>query len=102
MTPQIIDALKEDEEYVAVFFSGECADEACIELREGLESIDDEIAHIGIDLVQTSDVEYPLNVHGIEKLPALGIYRSAQLDLTLEIEVLCLLLNIFLFIACTG
>ena len=29
VTPQIIDALKEDEEYVAVFFAGECADEAC-------------------------------------------------------------------------
>ena len=32
VTPQIIDALKEDEEYVAVFFAGECADEACKEL----------------------------------------------------------------------
>ena len=91
MTPQIIDALKEDEEYVAVLFSGECSDEACLELRDGLESIDDEIAHIGIDLVQTSDVEYPLNVHGIEKLPALGIYRLVQLDSTLEIEAFCLL-----------
>ena len=29
VTAQIIDALKEDEEYVAVFFSGECSDEAC-------------------------------------------------------------------------
>ena len=75
MTAQIIDALKEDEEYVAVFFSGECSDDVCRELREGLESIDDEIADIGVSLVQTSDVEYPLNVLGIERLPALGIYR---------------------------
>ena len=49
-------------------------------MREGLESIDDEVAHVGIDLVQTSDVEYPLNVHEIEKLPALGIYRLVQSD----------------------
>jgi hypothetical protein len=76
VTAEIIDELKEDEEYVAVFFSGTCEEEACHELREGLESIDDELAHIGISFVQTNDVEYPLNAHGIEVLPALGIYRN--------------------------
>ena len=56
-------------------------------MREGLESIDDEVAHVGIDLVQTSDVEYPLNVHEIERLPALGIYRLAQSDSIPEIQI---------------
>ena len=45
------------------------------------------MAHVGIDLVQTSDVEYPRNVHEIERLPALGIYRLVQSDSIPEIQV---------------
>ena len=78
VTEEIISVLKEDEEYVAVLFSGECSDEPCQDLIEKLETIDDELANIGITFVQTKDPDYPYNAHEIPVLPALGLYRNGD------------------------
>ena len=78
VTEEIITMLKEDEEYVGVFFSGECTDESCQDLIEKLETIDDELANIGIMFVQTKDLDYPYNAHEIPALPALGLYRNGD------------------------
>ncbi len=45
-------------------------------ILEGLETIDDELDGIRMAFVQTRDDDYPFKTHGIETLPALGLYRN--------------------------
>ena len=89
----------EDEEYLAVFYSGQdCIPEKddddfmtsvsgdrdddedgtltdCEKVLRGLESIDDELSEIGIAFVQTDNEDYPFRVHAISAFPALALYR---------------------------
>ena len=104
VTDSIISDLIEDQEYVAIFFSGkdcvpddkeyesdEQVEKSSAEIREeeegltdcekvlrGLETIDDELNDIGIAFVQTDNEEYPFSKHGIETFPAVGIYRNSE------------------------
>ncbi len=57
-------------------FSGECSDEHCKSILEGLEEIDDELDTIRISFVQTRDEDYLFKAHEITTLPALGLYRN--------------------------
>ena len=78
VTGKIIEELIEDEEFVAVFFAGECEDEACQDVLQGLEDIDDELDTVGIAFVQTKDQDYPYKMHQISSFPALGLYRNGD------------------------
>lgn len=77
VTGKILANLVEDQEFVAVFYAGQNGcnsdDEACQDILEGLEEIDDELDAIGIAFVQTRDEDYPYNQHGISYFPALGL-----------------------------
>lgn len=102
VTEEILSDLIEDQEYVAVFFSGQnCFSENeseeleiegsssreeddddklndCEKVLKGLETIDDELNAIGIAFVQTTNEDYPFRVHAIESFPAVGIYRNGD------------------------
>ena len=100
VTESIISDLIEDQEFVAVFFSGsDCVpksddtsieevgsaekddDESltdCEKVLRGLETIDDELNAIGIAFVQTTNEDYPFREHAIETFPAVGIYRNGD------------------------
>lgn len=97
VTEEILSDLIEDQEYVAVFFSGQdCISEKedelqssgddeddenltdCEKVLRGLETIDDELNTIGIAFVQTPNEDYPFRVHAIETFPAVGIYRNGD------------------------
>ena len=78
VTRQMLEEILEEEEYVAVLYTGSCEGQAdlCEELLEHLEELDNEFDDKGIAFVQTTDEEYPLLKHSLTKLPALGIYRN--------------------------
>ena len=94
VTEEILSDLIEDQEYVAVFFSGkDCIppkeNEAkendddenlteCEKVLRGLETIDDELNNIGIAFVQTANEDYPFRVHAIETFPTVGLYRNGD------------------------
>ena len=78
VTRQMLEEIIEEEEYVAVLYSGSCKaeEELCEELLEELEELDDEFDEKGIAFVQTDDEELPLIKHQITKFPSLGLYRN--------------------------
>ena len=77
VTSEIIeDYLLEDEEYLAVIFSGKCSDVKCQGIIEGLEGIDDELDNIGITFVKTRNEDYPYTTHDISSFPVMGVYRN--------------------------
>eukprot|EP00095_Tigriopus_kingsejongensis_P000183 snap_masked-scaffold487_size158652-processed-gene-0.30 protein:Tk00183 transcript:snap_masked-scaffold487_size158652-processed-gene-0.30-mRNA-1 annotation:"hypothetical protein DAPPUDRAFT_202746" len=78
VTSEMLSILREDEEYLGVFFSGECFAEDCQELLEILEEIDDDLDQIGIHFVRTSNVEFAQNTLDLQKIPALGLYRNGH------------------------
>ena len=100
VTEEILSELIEDEEYLAVFYSGQdCIPEKdddefmasisgdddedgtltdCEKVLRGLESIDDELSEIGIAFVQTDNEDYPFRVHAISAFPALALYRNGE------------------------
>ena len=86
VTHQILEDLREEREFVTVFFSGRSCDQdaTCQKIRDNLEDIDDKLDAIGIAFVQTPDEDYPYNEHEISTLPALGLYRNGHFVQYLE------------------
>ena len=102
VTEQILSELIEDEEYIAVFYSGQsCIPEKsdedfmkeisetdddeeednltdCEKVLRGLETIDDELSSVGISFVQSDNEDFPFRVHAITTFPALGLYRNGE------------------------
>lgn len=97
VTEEILADLIEEEQYVAVIFTGqECSSDdeqdsngtdgddgeeeatGCSKVLRGLETIDDELHDVGISFVQTDNVDYPFRVHAISDLPAVGLYRNGD------------------------
>eukprot|EP00092_Neocalanus_flemingeri_P058940 GFUD01070340.1.p1 GENE.GFUD01070340.1~~GFUD01070340.1.p1 ORF type:complete len:2430 (-),score=751.56 GFUD01070340.1:121-7410(-) len=78
VTRQMLEEIVEEEEYVAVLYTGSCEgeEELCEELLEYLEELDDEFDEKGIAFIQTDDEDFPLVKHQLTKLPALGLYRN--------------------------
>ena len=71
MLEEIID----ENEYVAVLYSGACENaELCEEILDDLEELDDAFDEKGIEFVQTDDEDYALIKHQITKFPSLGMY----------------------------
>lgn len=95
VTKQMLEEILEEEEFVAVLYTGSCEGqkELCEELQENLEELDDEFDVKGIAFVQTSDEEYPLLKHSLTKLPALGIYRNRDHFLLFEGDILEKVIN---------
>jgi hypothetical protein len=78
VTPQIIEMLKEEQEYVGVLFTGPCLDGQCHEALEALTRANEDLAKVGIKVVKTRDEAYPAKEHQIEAFPAVGLYRNGQ------------------------
>ena len=80
VTSQILEELIEEEEYLAVLYSGSCTgeEEKCESILEFLENIDDELDERGISFVQTDDEDFPLLKHQITSFPALVLYRNSD------------------------
>ena len=70
-------------EYVAVFFTGPCnenapTDQECERVLRDLEEIDDELDDFGITLVTTEDIKYAGNTLKVRTFPSLGIFRNGD------------------------
>ena len=78
VTQQMLEEIVQENEYVAVLYTGKCEGEEdlCEEILEFLEDIDDEFDEKGIEFVQIEDEDYPLIKHQITKFPTLGFYRN--------------------------
>ncbi|GFG32944.1 hypothetical protein Cfor_05504, partial [Coptotermes formosanus] len=93
VTDEILEDLIEEYEYVVVYFSGRCEeDEACDDILEELENIDDELDEAGIIFVTTEDINLAKK-HGIKTFPSLAFFRNKELlvyegDIEDEDEVL--------------
>ena len=80
VTVQILEELIEDEEYLAVLYTGDCKqhENICEEVLENLELVDDELDKKGIAFVQTDNEDFPLIKHHISKFPALAFFRNGN------------------------
>jgi len=95
VTDELLRSIIEDEEFVAVFFSGLCADgdeDECELVREELEKIDHILDDHGIVFVATHELEIAKE-NKIKRFPALGLFKNEEFvkfegDLTQEIAVL--------------
>ncbi len=91
---QILEKLIEEEDYLAVFFSGRCGPgDICYEILENLENIDTNLEEYGIMLVSTEDKDLARDEYGIKFFPSLGLFRNGDLvkfsgDIMDEFEVL--------------
>ncbi|KAJ9596073.1 hypothetical protein L9F63_012741 [Diploptera punctata] len=76
VTDEILEDLIEEHEYVVVYFSGKCEeDEACDDILEELENIDDELDEAGIIFVTTEDIQLAKK-YGIRSYPTLAFFRN--------------------------
>ncbi|XP_065338912.1 uncharacterized protein hlk isoform X6 [Cloeon dipterum] len=77
VTDEILKRLIDHHEYVVVYFSGECDEEAddCDEFIASLESIDDELDETGIIFVTTEDIGLAKK-NGIKTFPSLVFFRN--------------------------
>ena len=65
----------EEEEYLAVFFSGPCEeDDPCHAILEELEKVDSTMQDYGIMLVTTEEREFAKSMD-VRTFPALGLFR---------------------------
>jgi len=95
VTDELLRSIIEEEEYVAVFFSGLCADddqEECDLVRDELEKIDHILDDHGIVFVATHELEVAKE-NQIKRFPSLGLFKNEEFvkfdgDLTQEIGVL--------------
>jgi len=95
VTDELLRSIVEDNEFVAVFFSGLCADEdqdECELVREELEKIDHILDDHGIVFVATHELEVAKE-NKIKRFPALGLFKNEEFvlydgDLTQEVAVL--------------
>ena len=78
ITEEILEILIDDEEYLAVFFSGPCEeDDPCYEILEKLEKVDSTLQDYGIMLVMTEEREFAKTL-GVTTFPALGLFRNGE------------------------
>lgn len=88
-----MDRLIEDEDYLAVFFSGKCGPgDVCFEMLENLENIDTNLQEYGIMIVSTEGKELARQ-YDVNFFPSLGLFRNGDFvkytgDLLDEFEVL--------------
>ena len=73
-------------EYLAVFFTGPCnenaaTDQECEKVLNDLENIDDDLDDFGIKLVTTEDIKYAGKVLKVNRIPSLGIFRNGMFKL---------------------
>ena len=95
VTDELLRSIVEEHEFVAVYFSGLCADEdqdECDLVRDELEKIDHILDDHGIVFVATHELEVAKEYH-IKRFPALGLFKNEEFvlfegDLTQEIGVL--------------
>jgi len=95
VTDELLRSIIEDEEFVAVYFSGLCADDdqdECDLVRAELEKIDHILDDHGIVFVATHELEVAKE-NKIKRFPALGLFKNEEFvkyegDLTQEIAVL--------------
>ena len=86
VTEEILKLLAKTKEYVAVFFTGPCnenaaTDQECETVLHDLENIDDDLDDFGIKLVTTEDIKYAGSVLKIRRIPSLGIFRNGDFKL---------------------
>ena len=75
ITEEILEILVEEEEYLAVFFSGPCEeDDPCHAILEELEKVDSTMQDYGIMLVTTEEREFAKSMD-VRTFPALGLFR---------------------------
>jgi thioredoxin-related protein len=78
VTEKILAMLIEEEEYLAVFFSGPCSDDdPCDQILEEFESIDSKIREYGIMLVTTEQRDLAKQ-YEVRTFPSLGIFRNGD------------------------
>ena len=79
VTEEILKMLVEDEEYIAVYFSGPCDDpeDKCAKILEQLEDVDSKMQDYGIMLVTTEERELAKQ-HDVRSFPALGLFRNGD------------------------
>ena len=93
VTEEILAMLIEDEEYLAVFFSGPCdEDDPCAAILNDLERIDSKMQELGIMLVTTEERELGKQ-YEVRYFPALGLFKNGEFvlyegDLNEEIDIL--------------
>ncbi len=73
VTPEIIQILIEEQEYVGVLYTG---GEESQEVQQAVTGANEELAEIGIKVVKTKDREYPYEKHEIQHFPSMGLYRN--------------------------
>ena len=94
VTDKILEKLIEDEDYLAVFFSGRCGPgDLCYEMLENYENIDTKLGDYGIMFVATEDKNLARNEYDVKFFPSLGIFRNGDFvrytgDLMDEFDVL--------------
>ncbi len=68
----------EDEEYLAVYFSGPCeTDDPCYQILQELETVDSTMQDFGIMMVMTEEREFAKTLD-VRTFPALGLYRNGE------------------------
>uniref|UniRef100_A0A1B6DZL5 Thioredoxin domain-containing protein n=1 Tax=Clastoptera arizonana TaxID=38151 RepID=A0A1B6DZL5_9HEMI len=78
VTDEILKNLIEEHEYVVVYFSGRCEDgQACDDILEELENIDDELDDSGIIFVTTEDTALAKK-YNIKSFPILVFFRNKE------------------------
>ena len=94
VTDKILERLIEDEDYLAVFFSGRCGPgDLCYDMLDNFENIDTKLGDYGIMFVSTEDKDLARNDYDVKFFPSLGIYRNGDFvryigDLMDEFDVL--------------
>ena len=78
ITEEILEILVDEEEYLAVFFSGPCEeDDPCHAILDQLEDVDSTMQDYGIMLVTTEEREFGKTL-GIISFPALALFRNGE------------------------
>ncbi len=81
VTDEILAKLAEDEEYLAVFFSGPCDDDdedPCRTVLTSLQAIDKRVQELGIMLVTTEERELARQLE-VRGFPAVGLFRNGDM-----------------------
>ena len=75
-----MEKLVEDEDYLAVFFSGRCGPgDVCYEILENLENIDTNLQEYGIMLVSIEDKNLAREEYGLKFFPTLALFRNGDM-----------------------
>ncbi|XP_021959977.1 uncharacterized protein LOC110855885 isoform X3 [Folsomia candida] len=94
VTDEMLQKLIGTNQYVAVYFSGDCGKgEKCAKILEDLESLDDDADEAGITMVTTEETIFATKSLGLRSFPSLVLFRNGDPllfkgDITDEDEVL--------------